>query len=441
MTAAAHRRAWGPSHGGLLASLEHVLDARGVPVTTTDPEAARALAEAVDGFVSHRAHVMARLRDALEIDPGLVVGHVLAGLGAWLLGRRDLHPIVLGAHEDASRSLAERGGTAREERLVIALRGLADGEPRRALDALEAVLSDQPLDVLALKAHHALCFYLGESRAMRVALERALPAWRRAEAPGLGAVLGCQAFALTETGELELARRTAHEADLASAARRELDPWGKHAAVHALHALGLADEALHRIATMTADLEGASNFAGHVHWHEAMLRSERGEHARALALHDQAIAIYPARDYRDVVNATTLLYGLEREGVDVGPRWAAPADAAEARVGDHGSPFADAHYVLALVGAGRGPALARFLASMDVSARSERGHAAELARSLGLEVAEAIASLSGTPGRTAETLERRRTELARLGGSRAQRRIFEWIRDDAERRARDRGSA
>jgi hypothetical protein len=133
-------------------------DERGVAWTTSALEAGEAFDRAVDGFARHRANVPALLSEALAHDPEIVGAHVLRGLGVLLLGRRELLPSALEAHRLAAASVARRGGTDREVALVEALGAWCQGEPETTADRLAGVLRAEPLDLLTLKAHHALSF-------------------------------------------------------------------------------------------------------------------------------------------------------------------------------------------------------------------------------------------------------------------------------------------
>ena len=55
----------------------------------------------------------------------------------------------------------------------------------------------------------------------------------------------------------------------------------------------------------------------------------------------------------DVQNAASMLFRLQRLGVDVGDRWEELADKAEARIGDCLSAFTLPHWLMALTATGR----------------------------------------------------------------------------------------
>ena len=69
--------------------------------------------------------------------------------------------------------------------------------------------------------------------------------------------------------------------------------------------------------------------------------------------------------YIDVQNAASMLFRLERQGVDVGDRWIELADKAEARIGDCLSAFTLPHWMMALAATGRTDAAQRMIEGMQ----------------------------------------------------------------------------
>lgn len=414
-------------------TVERRLGRRDVEITSSSQQAVRALDDAILGLASHRAATAAHLRAALEADPGLVVAHCMAGFGARLLGRRDAWPDAHRSAAKARASLEARGGTEREELLTRSLEAWCAGAPLAAVDHLESALARTPLDLLTVKLSHALQFMLGRPSGMRRSLERVLPAWEARDTPGRGLVLGCYAFVLNETGEVGRAERVGR----AALEEDPIDPWGVHAVTHALYTVGRLREGLAWLAAHERSLEGANNFAGHVHWHRALLLIALDELDEVLRIHDEHVAIHGTRDYRDVVNAATLLYRLERLGAHVGNRWDVLVEAASARLGDHALGFADVHYVLALVRGGKLADASRFVASMQAAASARVGIEAETTRDVAVPVAEAFVATSDRPDQTVSTLASIAPSLLRLGGSRAQREIFDLVLADAYVRERE----
>jgi hypothetical protein len=118
-----------------------------------------------------------------------------------------------------------------------------------------------------------------------------------------------------------------------------------------------------------------------------------GELDAALALHDARIAGHLGRDYRDACNAATLLWRVSNEGLDVGNRWLKLAELARARIRDHGSAFADAHYALSLAAAGDVPTAKAFVRSMRDASADRTDHAAGVVSAVGVPLASGIVAL------------------------------------------------
>jgi hypothetical protein len=289
---------------------------------------------------------------------------------------------------------------------------------------LEASLADHPLDAMTAKLVHALRFMLGDALGMRRSIESVLPTWSE-DVPGFGFMLGCHAFALEETGALAVAEATGRRA----LAFEPEDVWACHAVAHVFDARNQAACGLAWIRAHSGRWCAVNNFARHLAWHEALFHLARKDCDAALALYDGIIRAGTTDDYRDMANAAALLLQLERHGCAAGRRWEELADIAERGARDHALVFARLHDLLCLVGAGRWDAAYRGFAAMDVDARSGQGTQARLLAPLGLPLAKLI--LAGSEAALPRSMAQLRNAIARLGGSRAQRRTFEQILDDA----------
>ncbi len=401
-------------------------DPRGNDLTTDSAAAADALEDMTLAFLAQSSETADRLDRTLAADPGLVIALAARGLFALLLGRREMIDPARRQLALARQSLADRGGTHREHGYVAALAALADGQYEAAVARLDQVLIAAPTDVLAARLAHALRFMLGDRIGMLTALDAVLPAWTD-DLPGAGYLLGCHAFALEETGDYDSAEDAGHRA-LALAPD---DRWGLHAVAH-------VHEMRDQPAAGLAWLEGhdglccgANNFGYHLFWHRALFHLSLGETDGALALYDRAIRCNATDDFRDIANAASLLFRLERQGVAAGPRWQELADKAEARSDDHTCAFADAHYLLALAGAGRLATARAWVDTMRNAAAGETSQA-RILRTVGLRLGEAI--LAFAEGRSCEAVERLmplRHRLSAIGGSHAQRDVFQQLLIDA----------
>jgi len=106
------------------------------------------------------------------------------------------------------------------------------------------------------------------------------------------------------------------------------DAWGAHAVAHVFETRDRAAEGLAFLDALEPQLAHCNNFAGHLAWHRSLFHLQLGEHDAALALHDTKVAPHLGRDYRDLCNASSLLWRLENDGVSVGSRWQALAELA-----------------------------------------------------------------------------------------------------------------
>src|SRR5262249_33650249 len=162
------------------------------------------------------------------------------------------------------------------------------------------------------------------------------------------------------------------------------DAWGCHAVAHALGARGRTDDGIAWLRSQNERFAGIGNFARHLAWHEALLVLAGGNRHVVLALYDRRIRDQPTDDYRDIANAASLLWRLERAGIAVGRRWEELADLAERRIEDGALAFAQLHYMLCLAGAGRWRKAASLLAAMTARVREGAGTQAEVLAQVGV---------------------------------------------------------
>ena len=284
-----------------------------------------------------------------------------------------------------------------------------------------------PGDALALKLAHAIRFMLGQCFAMRESLEAALDAYTE-DHPFAGYVTGCHAFALEETGDYSAAERQGRRAlELAGD-----DAWALHAVTHVYEMTGQSSFGARFVRANEPAWRHCNNFGYHVWWHLALFHLDLGDHDAVLALYDDQIRRDKTDDYRDISNATSLLARLELEGVEVGDRWQELADIAETRVDDGSVVFADLHYMLALTGAGRNGAAQRLSRRLECAGAQPGGEMARVAALTGHPVAEGLRAFGNAEYLEAyQNLATARPHLQAIGGSHAQRDVFERMTIDA----------
>ena len=169
---------------------------------------------------------------------------------------------------------------------------------------------------------------------------------------------------------------------------------------------------------------------------------ELGQHERAFELYDREVRPELTDDLLDISNAVSLLWRLEEAGVDVSDRWQELAVRSEAHIDDHLLTFGDVHYLLALAAAGRADEAQRFTESLSrYAARHDESEAA-VAGDPGLALALAIlARQRGDHAAASRELAAVRDNVWRIGGSHAQRDLFEKMLIDSALRAGEVGKA
>ena len=407
-------------------------DVRGLALSTDSDAAAQALDSVVGAYLGYRTDAMQHVDRMLEADPGFALGHVVRGYLLLLLSNRAYLPAAGDALVRAEAGAAS--ATAREKLHVEALRCWLAGKLDGALAAWEAILALAPTDILTIRLAHFLYFWLGEAARMRDSAARARAGWSE-ELPGHGLVLGMHAFGLEESGEYAEAERLGRRAV-------ELHPgdlWATHAVAHVLEMQGRHGEGVDWLEGLAGNWTQVNGFAHHLWWHLALHRIEQGRDDEALRLYDRDIRnlssplVASQTDlYLDMQNAAALLWRLELIGLDVGDRWLELADKSEARIGDHVLLFTVPHFMMALAATGRRAAAERMLAELRAFAAEDSGTLAPIVAAVCLPACEALlAHRGGAFERTVELLAPVRRQLWRLGGSHAQRDVFQQTLVDA----------
>ncbi len=391
-------------------------DARGEAVSTTSQRALEHYEEALWRFHSYFGDPVAVIDAALAEDPDFVLGHAFRATMLLMMTEQRYLPEVR-ASLAAAEALFGRAND-RERGLVLAVRRWLAGDWRGAALAWDAVLAEHPRDPFALQAAHLSDFYLGDAVSLRDRIARVLPEWSEA-LPSYSYVLGMYAFGLEECNQYALAEETGRRA----LALEPRDPWAIHAVAHVMEMQARFDEGIHWYREREADWAPDNGFAFHNWWHNALYHLERGESAQALALYDARIYPEPSEMSLQLLDASALLWRLQLLGTDVGGRWAALADAWEAKAADENGYYAfnDVHALMAFLGAGRDAAVECLLAELERTVEAP-GINATMTREVGLPLARAlIAFARGRYGEAVDALLPIRTLAHRFGGSHAQR--------------------
>lgn len=328
---------------------------------------------------------------------------------------------------DAARA-RERDMGQRERLWLGATEAWADGAPDRACELFEEVLRRWPRDLFAGKTAQLLYLARGDFEAMLRLADGFVPANRE-----IGYVHGMRAFALEQLNRLDEAEADARRA----VAMNRGDAWAHHAVAHVMETRGQLDEGIAWMEGLADTWESRNAFMyGHNWWHTALFYIDSERPLHALELFDKRIWDRWKEFGHDQANAISLLARLELRGLDAGGRWKGIAGYLLPRIREHCSPFLDLHYLLGLARAGERQAVTEMLASLEERAERARPFERKAWREAAVPAAHGlVAYADGQWAEAARRLGEARPHLQSVGGSHAQRALFDAIHVDALMRA------
>ena len=297
----------------------------------------------------------------------------------------------------------------------------------KATDIWESILLDHPNDGFALRLANFTHFYSGDGRRIRDSLARVLPRWSE-DHPDYGFVLGMYAFGLEESREYKKAEGYGRRAVEINPA----DAWSVHSVAHVLEMTERHEEGIAWVKGLEADWDTVNNFRFHLHWHRCLYHLERYEFDEVLSIYDKQVVSDIASDfYLDICNASSLLWRLEMFGVDVGDRWKELAEVSRTHIQDTDLIFVSLHYLMALVSAGDREAADEMIE--NIRKWSTLGDTqAEICARVGLSLAEGLRDArAGNHAGAIEKIGAVRYQMDAIGGSAAQRDVFQMILLDA----------
>lgn len=394
-------------------------DLLGNEIHVADAASAAAVDDFVGGFIACQARVVNILGAAAHDDSVIVQAYAAA---LHLFAESPAGPVNARPHL-ARAAASAVPASARERRFARAVQAWCDDDVGAAIDLLDEQLRAHPRDLASLKLAQYFCFNLGDAPAM---LRLALGSQRAAaDVPYLH---GMTAFGYEQCHKLREAESAARRA----VAMQPDEPWAHHALAHVMLTEG-------RIAEGRAFLHGASRswiglnsfMETHNWWHLALFALEQGDDAAVLALYDDRVWGV-CKDYsQDQIGAVSLLARLELAGVDVGARWQDVADRLVARTHDQVQPFLDLHYLYGLARAGR-PEADELLRAVEDFAPRAPARTRDAWQRVAVPAGRGLlAHARGDFERAADALGEALPRLEAIGGSHAQRDLFEQIRIDS----------
>ena len=387
-------------------------DRYGNELGTQSTAARDAYLAGVDSLMAAMPGMDAAFQRAVEADENFALGHISLARAKQLLGR---------GHE-AKAPLArakELAGDAspREQSQIAIFEKILTGQGAAALEAIREHMKDWPRDAMALAPATSVFGLIGFSgkpgrEVDQLALLEPFEKhygddwWYRTQL----------AFAQIELQKLDEGQRNI---DAALAAF----PKSAHAAHirgHLFYELGEREAGLAFLQDWMKDYPREGLMHVHNNWHLALWSMETGQMEQAWRLYDEALS--PAVAWGPQINVATdcaaFLARAEMAGEARQPeRWRELADYATKWFGRPGLGFVDMHTVLAYAMAGDGATLAKFAENpagptADLLAPMARGFEAYAQGDWSCAIAE-IEPLLATH--------------ERLGGSRAQRDLLEYL--------------
>ena len=405
-------------------------DAWGHPLTAT-AEAADAYRRGVDRMLAYELGVDDALRQAVALDPTFALARSQLGLFHFFRGDRD----QARAMASAATALAE-SATERERRhaaiLAAPILGNAPDAPKWVAEHLDHAPTDAPIVLQWLGAN----FYGGgvtKREAMLAQFDRLAPAfgddwW----------FLSWHAFANHEMDRLSDARRLVER----SLQLRRGGGQAAHAMSHVFFEEHDVDGGADWLGDWLDEFPHQGGFHRHLTWHRALFLLAQGRHSDAMALHDGSIR--PGADAEgdalgEIADAASLLWrcGLHQTVNGNGATaatlpWSPIAELAQTAYPQPGMAWVDVHRAMALAALSDRVGLGSLLDGLRNAA--EHGHptAAEIVA----PVVEALFEFAaGDYGAAADRLSAVREKLVALGGSNAQRDVFEETLVEAYLRA------
>ncbi len=392
-------------------------DRYGLELSTSSPTAASAYSDAIDRNLSGGVGGEARLADAIAADEGFAIAHIALSRGRQFFGD------FAGSAGSKKRALELAAGASRREQQHIAAMATAiDGDAPKALGMIKEHLAEFPRDAFLLTQANGPFGLIGfggnicrhdEQFALLDSLKDAYgDDWF---------FLSAFSFAHNELGHFEVARRLAEKA-LGG------NPGSGHSSHTMAHCFFETGDSAGGSAFLSGWLPGYDRQAilySHLSWHEALFELQEGRPARVEELYASALkpGAVTGTPIIAIADAASLLwrqdlYGMERPA---GSREELRQYAA-ASFPKPGIMFSDLHCALAYAAAGDRDALDRLVAALRERVAQGKVAGGEVVPLL----AEAIAAFAdGQYGRAADLIEPYQAEVVRVGGSNAQREVFE----------------
>ncbi|TNE36950.1 MAG: hypothetical protein EP347_09455 [Alphaproteobacteria bacterium] len=405
-------------------------DAYTLDMTAMDAEAVRAYDAYVQNLLSYGVDYSPIFKAAaLSPDNAFLNAHAAAvhmSLEA-TSGYEAAIPFVEALKENVSAA------NARERLFCEAVLFQAAQRPRRALEKFLELAVSYPDDIAAIKWGQTQAFNLGHAEALLAlgtALTRALP-----EAPYAQGML---AFGLEQMNDLAGAEAAARRA----VAIQSDDAWAHHALAHVFETDGRIEDGLAFLKSQSTSWDDKGVFIReHNWWHMGLYLLDLDRKDEALANYDAHLWGEWPEFGQEQIGAVSMLWRMELRGVDVGGRWQSVAEKVLERGAEHLQPFHDIHFAFALSRLEDEQPVHEFLTSLEAHSKTVNAGMEEVWQKVCLPAAKGVAAYGrGEMGAAYNHMTPIMSELCKIGGSHAQRDLFEQCWLDAGMKCGEKGA-
>ena len=387
-------------------------DRYGLTLTVSSPTAVERYVVGLDQFLAADVGAEASLTQAIEADEAFALAHAALALMQQFQGMPE--PAKLGIARARTR-LADL--SRRERQCIEAIATFVEAGATRAYPLVHAHLDEFPRDVLLLFLHSFLT-----ARSGRQDWQQAQYAYLAHLAPQYGDdwyFLGQYSFAHHALNRFEESRRLAERA-LAAYPRCG---QAAHSMAHVFYETNAHAAGAEFLGGWMADYDRYAPMHCHFAWHLALFELAQGHYTRVMELYEQAIRPEVAKTRTSMYDAASLLWRYQVYGCTQGPLpWSPVCELAARMTARPGMAFVDANAALALAAGGDEAAFAQLLDGLR--ALAAQGH--PTAGSVVLPLAQGVwAFARGAYDEALRRMEPIADQIVRIGGSNAQREVFE----------------
>ena len=392
-------------------------DRYGLPLTTNSQTALAHYAEGLDLALSQNFGAEDAFARAIEADEGFALAHA----GKAFLDFLRIN--VPEARAGAETAVKLSSGLSRRERSYVGVVSkFVNGHNHDATAAVHEHLKEFPVDALLMRLAQRLytqgCVGIGAPdyppRFYRLMTEAA---------PHYGedwAFMGQYAWANHEVGKM------AEGMDLAERSL-DLNPANgvaAHSVAHVYYEMSQDDEGASFLGSWLEDYDRRSTYRVHLSWHQALFELALGRYNQALGWYERDIRpSVQELKYAALADSASLVWRMKIYG-DTTPQapWSELVELAAPAAARPGPSFRDAHAALAFTAAGDGESFGKLVDGLQ--AMADAGD--DTAREATLPLIQGIGAFGrGEYAEAVRLMEPVYPQLTRVGGSHAQRLVFE----------------